>query len=85
MQSMREDHFSLLEFILQPLRSNYRSIVAVERDVRRSQLLRQNLDKCGASHVKVMRQDFLVLNPEDYQDVEYILMDPSCSGSGMYC
>ena len=24
------------------------------------------------------------VKPEDYKDVEYIIVDPSCSGSGMY-
>ncbi len=35
-----------------------------------------------ASKVSVHCADFLKLNPDDHQDVKYILVDPSCSGTG---
>jgi len=60
-----------------------RSVTAVERDVRRSQLLRRTLQRCGAGNVQVLRQDFLQLDPAQFDHVEYILVDPSCSGSGV--
>ncbi|CAG2244307.1 NSUN5 [Mytilus edulis] len=39
----------------------------------------------GVTCVTTRCQDFLRVNPDDekYQDVEYILVDPSCSGSGI--
>jgi len=40
------------------------------------------LEKWGATNVTVMNKDFTDLDPKEYKDVEYILVDPSCSGSG---
>ena len=42
------------------------------------------MGKFGATCVEAKCQDFLAVNPKDsrYRDVEYILVDPSCSGTG---
>jgi len=69
--------------LLAALSRNPKSVTAVERDVRRSQLLRRTLQRCGAGNVQVLRQDFLQLDPAQFDHVEYILVDPSCSGSGI--
>jgi 16S rRNA C967 or C1407 C5-methylase (RsmB/RsmF family) len=40
-------------------------------------------DNLKSHHVKCVRlkcNDFLSVNPEEYEKVEYILLDPSCSG-----
>ena len=59
-------------------------VYAVERSVKRCETLRKIVDGAGAdSVVQVMNRDFLDLNPSEYADVEYIVLDPSCSGSGM--
>ena len=56
----------------------------MERSVKRCETLRKIVDGAGAdSVVQVMNRDFLDLNPSEYADVEYIVLDPSCSGSGM--
>lgn len=60
-------------------------VFAFERDERRFETLCKMLDRAGCSHVKPTCGDFLALNPLDpkYEKVEYCLVDPSCSGSGI--
>jgi 25S rRNA (cytosine2278-C5)-methyltransferase len=61
-------------------------IFACERDPSRSKVLQTMVDKSGATDVKVLaRQDFLALDPSDarFGNVTHLLLDPSCSGSGI--
>lgn len=61
-------------------------IYACERDRQRSKTLQSMVEKSGARNVKVLfAQDFLSINPQDvrYKDVTQLLLDPSCSGSGI--
>lgn len=58
-------------------------IYAMERDAKRSQTLSDMVKLSGADAITViLNMDFLKLNANKYPDVEYILLDPSCSGSG---
>lgn len=60
------------------------AVYAFERDPKRAELLQKTLRKHGCDAIVTARcQDFLRINPADYADVEYALVDPSCSGSGM--
>jgi len=59
-------------------------VVAVERSVKRYGLLKEILERSQASLVtEVLNQDFLKIDPNMHLDVEYIVVDPSCSGTGM--
>jgi 25S rRNA (cytosine2278-C5)-methyltransferase len=64
-------------------------VFAFERDSRRFQTLQkltsQALGPTAANYLTCQHADFLAINPTDpkYAKVEYILCDPSCSGSGM--
>jgi len=58
-------------------------VVAVERDAPRAETLRTRLEHFGAGKVEVVEGSFLDLNPDDYRNIECILLDPSCSGSGI--
>ncbi len=59
-------------------------LLAVERDRRRSELLSQRVQTLGASeHINVMNQDFFDLVSDVREAVEGILLDPSCSASGV--
>ena len=62
-------------------------IFAFERDLKRTGTLRKMLSWAGtAKRVSVKgRVDFLKVDPrsEEYARVKYILLDPSCSGSGI--
>lgn len=59
-------------------------VIAVERDVARCDTLKSMLAKSGADNfVRVINDDFLKMDPKTFEDVQYILLDPTCSGSGM--
>ena len=58
-------------------------IIAVEKSEKRCKTLHKMLEQYNCSFVKVLNQDFTEINPLEHGDVEYILVDPSCSGSGM--
>ncbi|XP_064466532.1 28S rRNA (cytosine-C(5))-methyltransferase-like [Ornithodoros turicata] len=62
-------------------------IWAVDRSKERCESLKWILQSTGAdSCVKVLERDFRRMNPnseEGFTNAEYILLDPSCSGSGM--
>lgn len=62
------------------------NIYACEKDERRSKTLISMTGKAGAQSVVVLgRQDFLALDPQDsrFAHVTHLLLDPSCSGSGI--
>lgn len=59
-------------------------IMALERDERRSQLLEQRVKSLGAAdYVNVVGMDFFDLSSADRDAAEAILLDPSCSASGV--
>ena len=62
------------------------SIIAVERDAMRSATLQRMVATAAAQNiVQIVHADFLQLNPcdEKFRQVTKILLDPSCSGSGL--
>ncbi|XP_076086072.1 28S rRNA (cytosine-C(5))-methyltransferase-like isoform X2 [Mytilus galloprovincialis] len=67
------------------LMKNKGTIFAFDKDGRRMATLQELTSLAGVTCVTTRCQDFLRVNPDDekYQDVEYILVDPSCSGSGI--
>ena len=63
-----------------------RKIFACERDSERSKTLKTMMERSGANTVLVRAKcDFLTLDPHDVQfnKVTHLLLDPSCSGSGI--
>nr|XP_021185266.2 28S rRNA (cytosine-C(5))-methyltransferase [Helicoverpa armigera] len=58
-------------------------IFAVERNEKRYQVLHDFVTKTGSTCVETLHRDALEIKRGDMDDVEYILLDPSCSGSGM--
>ncbi|XP_033162229.1 probable 28S rRNA (cytosine-C(5))-methyltransferase [Drosophila mauritiana] len=58
-------------------------IYSVEQDHKRYNTLCDITEEAGCAIVKPIFSDALDLTPERFADVEYILVDPSCSGSGM--
>lgn len=61
-------------------------IYAVELNSRRYEILCDLVKNVGCSNVKPINMDALLIGQNDdtswYRDVEYILVDPSCSGTG---
>eukprot|EP01035_Chromulina_nebulosa_P019940 gene19940-25906_t len=68
------------------IKSNHHKIYAFDKDYRRYQLLQSRMKQFDAEkYVKVQHQDFLSVDCNDllYSNVSCILVDPSCSGSGV--
>lgn len=59
------------------------TVYAFEKSTQRFRTLEKMLDRAGCSNVQAHNGDFTALNPEDYPTVGRILLDPSCSGSGI--
>ncbi len=58
-------------------------VYAVEKDSRRCVTLREMITYAGVDTItEILNSDFLHIDPENYPDVEYIVLDPSCSGLG---
>ncbi|NXJ09007.1 NSUN5 methyltransferase, partial [Odontophorus gujanensis] len=60
-------------------------IFAFDLDTKRLATMNTMLMRAGVTSCKLAQQDFLTVDPHDpkYSKVKYILLDPSCSGSGM--
>ena len=60
-------------------------IFAFDRDEKRLLSLQRNMAKFGCENVKAVQADFLQVQPTDkqYANVVGMLVDPSCSGSGI--
>ncbi|GET90097.1 hypothetical protein, conserved [Leishmania tarentolae] len=59
-------------------------IMATERDERRAELLSKRVASLGAAdYVNVVNMDFFQLSSDDRAATEGILLDPSCSASGV--
>lgn len=61
---------------------NEGTIYAVEKDPKRFETLESMVTDAGATCVKTLNKDVLDCTAEDFPGVEYILVDPSCSGTG---
>lgn len=59
------------------------TLYAFEKSQNRYKTLVRMLDTAQCSNVQTTRGDFTETNPADYADVTRILLDPSCSGSGI--
>ncbi|XP_076291022.1 nop2/Sun-like domain containing protein 5 [Lasioglossum baleicum] len=68
---------------LAALLNNQGKVYAVEIDERRYTTLCEQVKITSASCVETLNKDALTLETEDYSNVDYILVDPTCSGSGM--
>uniref|UniRef100_A0ABI7WDI0 SAM-dependent MTase RsmB/NOP-type domain-containing protein n=1 Tax=Felis catus TaxID=9685 RepID=A0ABI7WDI0_FELCA len=60
-------------------------IFAFDLDAGRLASMATLLARAGVSCCELAEEDFLAISPSDqrYRQVQYILLDPSCSGSGM--
>ncbi|OLL25999.1 25S rRNA (cytosine-C(5))-methyltransferase rcm1 [Neolecta irregularis DAH-3] len=58
-------------------------VYAFERDNQRVQTLSTMMEKSGADCVHIQHLNFLKSNPCNFANVTHMLLDPSCSGSGI--
>ncbi|KAI8342918.1 S-adenosyl-L-methionine-dependent methyltransferase [Chlamydoabsidia padenii] len=70
---------------LSALMKNTGRIWAFDLDQRRLQTLKKLTTKAGCRNIEAIHGSFLETDPLDsmYSKVEYLLLDPSCSGSGI--
>lgn len=64
--------------------NNEGKVYAVERDPRRFETLNRIVEASGATCITTVNKDVLTCTEKDFPGVQYILVDPSCSGSGQY-
>ncbi|XP_077465943.1 28S rRNA (cytosine-C(5))-methyltransferase [Stigmatopora argus] len=66
---------------------NRGKVFAFDLDAKRLATMSTLLLRAGLTCHQLAHRDFLKVEPgsETYGDVEYVLLDPSCSGSGMVC
>lgn len=72
---------------LAALMKNKGKLFAFDLDAKRLATMSTLLLRAGITCQQLANQDFLKVDPDSpqYKDVEYVLLDPSCSGSGMVC
>jgi putative methyltransferase len=70
---------------LSAIMQNTGQIHAFDMDSRRLETLRRHAKKAKCTNILATCRNFLDVDytGEEYQEVEYILLDPSCSGSGI--
>lgn len=68
---------------LASIMKNKGKIFAVEMNTKRYGTLIEMIEGTQATIVQAINRDVLEVKDEDVPKVEYILLDPSCSGSGM--
>ncbi|CAG8536291.1 7246_t:CDS:10 [Funneliformis mosseae] len=70
---------------LSAIMKNTGKIWAFDLDKKRLKLLEKLTQKAGCKNIEAVHGSFLDVDPLDerYSKVEYILLDPSCSGSGI--
>ncbi|KAI3403217.2 hypothetical protein KGF56_003987 [Candida oxycetoniae] len=63
-------------------------VYAIERDAKRVGVLRTMCEKATGKNkkklIQVIHKDFTTIQPEDFSDVTGLIVDPSCSGSGIF-
>ncbi|KAL1266433.1 hypothetical protein QQF64_002108 [Cirrhinus molitorella] len=72
---------------LAAIMKNKGKLFAFDLDAKRLSTMSTLLLRAGITCHQLANQDFLKVDPQspEYKEVEYILLDPSCSGSGMVC
>ncbi|XP_058498895.1 probable 28S rRNA (cytosine-C(5))-methyltransferase [Solea solea] len=72
---------------LAAIMKNKGKLFAFDLDPKRLATMSTLLLRAGVTIQQLANQDFLKVEPDNvqYKDVEFILLDPSCSGSGMVC
>lgn len=67
------------------LRNSKRSIVAFEKDNKRIKTIRMMCEKAGGLDcITIHHADFTTTRPADFPEITGMLVDPSCSGSGIF-
>jgi putative methyltransferase len=67
------------------LNNSKRSIIAFEKDNKRVKTLRMMCEKAGGLDcITIQHADFTSIRPQDFPEITGMVVDPSCSGSGIF-
>lgn len=67
------------------LNNSKRSIVAFEKDNKRIKTIRMMCEKAGGLDcITIHHADFTTTRPQDFPEITGMVVDPSCSGSGIF-
>lgn len=67
------------------LNGTKRSIVAFEKDNQRIKTIKMMVEKAGGLNcITIHHADFTSTRPEDFPEITGMVVDPSCSGSGIF-
>lgn len=67
------------------LNNSKRSIVAFERDNKRIDTIKMMVERAGGLDcITIHHADFTSTRPQDFKEITGMLVDPSCSGSGIF-
>jgi putative methyltransferase len=69
---------------LSSIMNNTGKIFAVEVDKYRYNLMKGRLSRFGVKNVKYLNKDFFDIDQDEFKNIDYILVDPTCSGSGTH-
>lgn len=69
--------------LMSALMGNEGTLYAFEKSAHRFRTLEKMLARAGCTNTTATRGDFTLADPADYPNVTRILLDPSCSGSGI--
>lgn len=58
-------------------------VIAFDKDKKRAHALRKRTKAAGCANVDVHWEDFLKTDPSSFKHVRALIVDPSCSGSGL--
>lgn len=67
------------------LKNSEKSIIAFEKDEKRVKTLKMMCDKAGGLNcISIQHGDFTKTRPQDFPEITGFVVDPSCSGSGIF-
>lgn len=67
------------------LNNSKNSIIAFEKDNKRINTIKMMCEKAGGLDcIKIYHADFTTTRPQDFPEITGMLVDPSCSGSGIF-
>ncbi|KAA0196891.1 hypothetical protein HAZT_HAZT011572 [Hyalella azteca] len=69
--------------VLAGLMANQGKLICIERDPERFTVLKKRVKHHGVRNVLFINEDFTSVDPSELQGVTTILLDPSCSNSGL--
>ncbi|KCZ82465.1 hypothetical protein H312_00123 [Anncaliia algerae PRA339] len=59
-------------------------VIAIEKNTNRFEVLKRLVEKSEVKNISLINADCLEIDTRLFKDAKYVLVDPSCSGSGLH-